>query len=104
MGALGTSQGRRFKLHPPTFEFAAHHGTKITSCQAVDAKRKGKVERPFRQLHETFLPELELDVIPANLDELNARAAVWLNDRVHAVPSRSTGVAPAERAQVEREF
>jgi transposase len=104
MGALGTSQGRRFKLHAPTVEFAAHHGVKITSCQAGDAKRKGKVERPFRQLHETFLPEVELDGIPANLDELNARAQVWLDERVHAVASRSTGVAPAERAQVEREF
>ena len=104
MGALGTSQGRRFKLHAPTVEFAAHHGVKITSCQAGDAKRKGKVERPFRQLHETFLPEIELDGIPANLAELNARAQVWLDERVHAVPSRSTGVAPAERAAVEREF
>ena len=104
MGALGTSQGRRFKLHAPTVEFAAHHGVKITSCQAGDAKSKGKVERPFRQLHETFLPEIELDGIPANRDELNARAQVWLDERVHAVASRSTGVAPAERSQVEREF
>ncbi len=65
MGALGPSQGRRFELHPPTVGFAAHHATKITSCQAGDAKRKGKVERPFRQLQETFLPEVELDGIPA---------------------------------------
>lgn len=104
MGALGTSQGRRFKLHAPTVEFAAHHGVKITSCQAGDAKRKGKVERPFRQLQETFLPEVEVDGIPADIDELNVRAQVWLDERVHAVPSRSTGVAPAERAGIEREF
>lgn len=26
MGALGTSQGRRFRLHPPTIDFARHHG------------------------------------------------------------------------------
>jgi hypothetical protein len=104
MGALGTSLGRRFKLHPSTVEFAAHHGIKLTSCQSGDAKRKGKVERPFRQLHETFLPEIELDGIPAGVDELNAQAQVWLDERVHAVPSRSTGVPPAERAAVEREF
>jgi hypothetical protein len=104
MGALGTSQGRRFKLHAPTVEFAAHHATKITSCQAGDAKRKGKVERPFRQLQETFIPEIEVDGIPADLDELNARAQVWLDQRVHAIPSRATGVAPAERAAVEVEF
>lgn len=104
MGALGSSQGRRFKLHPATVEFAAHHGVKITSCQARDAKRKGKVERPFRQLRETFVPELELDGVPTDLAELNARARVWLDQRVHTVPSRATGVPPAERAAIEREF
>ncbi len=33
MGALGQSQGRRFTLHPPTLEFARHHGTEIKACQ-----------------------------------------------------------------------
>ena len=60
MGALGSSQGSRFVLHPAAVGFAAHHGTKITACRAGDAKRKGKVERPFRQLRETLLPELEV--------------------------------------------
>jgi transposase len=104
MGALGSSQGRRFKLHPAAVGFAAHHGVKITSCQAGDAKRKGKVERPFRQLQETFLPEVEVDGIPADIDELNRRAQQWLAARVHAIASRTTGVPPVERAVVEREF
>jgi transposase len=104
MGALGTSQGRRFTLHPAAVGFAAHYGVKITTCQARDAKRKGKVERPFRQLRETFIPEIELDGIPADLDELNRRAQAWLDQRVHAVASRSTGVPPVERAAVERDF
>ena len=104
MGALGRSQGRRFELHPPTVGFAAHHGTKITSCQAGDAKRKGKVERPFRQLQETFLPEVEADGIPVDLADLNRRAQVWLAERVHAVESRSTGETPAARLEVERDF
>ncbi len=104
MGALGSSQGRRFVLHSPTIEFAAHHGTKITPCKAGDAKRKGKVERPFRQLQATFLPEIEAQGIPANIDELNWRAAVWLDANVHAVESRTTGARPADRATVERPF
>ena len=58
MGALGQSQGRRFGLHPPTIGFARHHGIEIKACQAGDAKRKGKVERPFRDLKESFLEEL----------------------------------------------
>ena len=104
MGALGRSQGRRFDLHAPTVGFAAHHGTKITSCQAGDAKRKGKVERPFRSLQETFLPEVEYDGIPVDLADLNRRAVVWLDERVHAVESRTTGEKPAARLEVERDF
>ena len=104
MGALGRSQGRRFELHPPTVGFAAHHGTKITSCQAGDAKRKGKVERPFRQLQETFLPEVEADGIPVDIADLNRRAQVWLTERVHGVESRTTGETPAQRLEVERDF
>lgn len=101
MGALGTSQGRRFKLHPPTVAFARHYGMVIASCQAGDAKRKGKVERPFRQLREGFLAEQHLDP-PASIDQLNDRAAAWLERRVHAVTHRVTRVAPTERLAVER--
>ncbi len=104
MGALGRSQGRRFELHPPTVGFAAHYGTTIASCQAGDAKRKGKVERPFRSLQETFLPEVEVDGAPVDLDDLNRQAQVWLDERVHRVASRTTGEAPAARLAVEREF
>lgn len=104
MGALGSAQGRRFVLHAPAVAFAAHHGTKITSCKARDAKRKGKVERPFRQLRQTFLPEIEAQGIPVGLDELNHRAADWLDANVHAVESRTTGARPADRAVIELPF
>jgi transposase len=104
MGALGRSQGQRFVLHPPTVGFAAHHATTITSCRAGDAKRKGKVERPFRQLQETFLPEVELDGVPHDLVELNRLAERWLEARVHQVKSRTTGELPAERLIIERPF
>ncbi len=104
MGALGSSQGRRFKLHPAAVHFAAHYGTKITPCQAGDAKRKGKIERCFRQLREAFLPEVEAAGVPADVGELNRRAELWLDERVHAVASRSTGVAPDQRAAVEAQF
>jgi len=102
MGALGRSQGRRFTLHPPALEFARHHGVQLVACQAGDAKRKGKVERPFRQLKEAFLEELDVTGTPGSLAELNARAEAWLNRRVHQVPHRVTGVPPAERLQVDR--
>ena len=104
MGALGQSRGRRFVLHPETLEFARHYGTEITACQAGDAKRKGKVERPFRDLKELFLEELVVTGVPDSIEELNHRAEFWVDQRVHARPHRSTGVAPAERFDTEREF
>ena len=74
MGAIGTSQGRRFTLHPPTIEFAVHHGTEIKACQARDAKRKGKIERPFRGLEDWFLEELAVLGPPSSIAELNSPA------------------------------
>lgn len=102
MGALGTSQGRRFKLHPPTVAFAAAHGVDIRACQPADAARKGKVERPFRDAKERFLAEVEALGVPASLAELNNQAARWLEQRVHGRPHRSTGKPPAVRLEVER--
>ncbi len=104
MGALGQSHGRRFKLGPEALEFARHHGTEIKACQAGDAKRKGKVERPFRDLKESFLEELVVTGVPGSIDELNTRAQLWVDQRVHGRQHRSTGVAPAERFAIEREF
>ncbi len=102
MGALGRSQGRRFVLHPPALNFARWHGCELKACQAGDAKRKGKIERPFRPLKESFLEELEITGHPATIGELNGRAAGWLQRRVHQVPHRVTGVTPADRMDVER--
>ena len=104
MGALGRSQGRRFLLGAEALEFARHHSTEIKACQAGDAKRKGKIERPFRDLKESFLEELVVTGVPDSIDELNRRGRLWVDQRVHARAHRSTGVAPAERFATEREF
>jgi transposase len=104
MGALGKSQGRRFSLYPPAAEFARFHGCEIRACQARDAKRKGKVERPYRDVKERFLEECRALGPPTTVDELNARAVSWLDERVHGRVHRTTGVAPAERFIVEREL
>ena len=101
MGALGQSQGRRFKLHPPTLALARHYGFVLQPCAAGDAKRKGKVERPFRQLREGFLVEQHL-APPASIGQLNDRAAAWLDRRVHSVAHRVTKVPPAVRLETER--
>lgn len=104
MGALGSSQGRRFRLHAPAAAFAQHYGFELRACQAGDAKRKGKVERPFRDVKERFLEECSATGAPTSLGELNTRAQDWLESRIHARAHRTTGVAPAERLVVEREL
>jgi transposase len=101
MGQLGQSRGRSFHWHPPVLEFARHYGVALKVCRAGDAARKGKVERPFRDLKAGFLAEMDLDP-PADIAELNRRAETWLARYVHAVAHRSTKVAPDERFRVEQ--
>jgi transposase len=61
MGALVARAHPRLVLHPPAREFAAAHGFCFAGCWPGDAARKGKIERPFRDLKEAFLQELVLD-------------------------------------------
>jgi hypothetical protein len=97
MGALGQSQGRRFRLHPPAIDFASWHGTEIKACQARDAKRKGKCERPFRDLKESFLTELDATGAPKTIGELDRLSGSWLAERVLCREHSTTGEAPAKR-------
>jgi hypothetical protein len=102
MGPIGTSQGKRFSLHPPTIEYAVHHGTEIKACQARDAKRKGKIERPFRELEDSFLEELAVLGPPSSIAELNETAGVWLAKRVNGRVHSVTGDRPVDRLDTER--
>jgi transposase len=101
MGALGTSRGKTFRFCPEALEFAAYHGFAFKACAAGDAKRKGKCERPFRELKEAFFQELVVEGPPISIGELNRRAQAWLEREVHPRPHRATGAAPAERLQAE---
>jgi transposase len=101
MGALVARAHPRLVLHPPAREFAAAHGFTFAGCWPGDAARKGKVERPFRELKEALLQELVLDP-PASIGELNAHAAHWLAEVVHVRPHRVTGQPPRDRLDRER--
>ena len=101
MGALGQSQGRRFSLHPPAAGFAQFHGVEIKACQPADAKRKGKVERPFRDVKERFLEECSAIGPPKTIAELNERAKRWIEERIHSRLHRGIGEIPAERFAIE---
>jgi transposase len=101
MGALVARAHPRLVLHPPAREFAAAHGFTFAGCWPGDAARKGKVERPFRELKEALFQELVLDP-PASIGELNTRAACWLATVVHPRAHRVTGEPPADRLLRER--
>jgi transposase len=101
MGQLGRSRGKRFIWHPAALEFARHYGFALKACPAGEAKRKGKIERPFRDLKSGFLAEVDLDP-PGSVDELNRRVETWLARWSHAVVHRTTKQTPQERFAIEQ--
>ena len=82
--------------HPRFLDFARHYGFEPRACAVADPDRKGKKEKSFRLLWDDFLKGAEFD----SLEDLNARALIWLdqtpevgNQRVHgttrAVPNQA---------------
>ncbi len=104
MGALGVTRAGRFRFNPEALAFASAHGCVFKACATRDAKRKGKVERPFRELKSSFLEEITAIGAPSSIPELNIRAAAWLASEIHTRPHRVTGVAPAVRLESERQL
>jgi hypothetical protein len=89
--------------HPRFLDFARHYGFTPFACAVKDPDRKGKKERNFRYLWEDFLKGSEFE----SLEDLNARALIWLdqlpeagNQRVHG----TTRVVPNEAWLSEREL
>ena len=101
MGQLGHSRGKAFIFAPAAVAFARHYDFALKACEARDAKRKGKIERPFRDLKRGLLSEMDLDP-PEDIGELNRRTPLWLARYVHPVVHGTTKVPPAERFAVEQ--
>src|SRR5437764_1900654 len=102
MGALGVTRGKSFRFVPEALQFAAAHGFGFKACATGDAKRKGKIERPFRELKSSLMEELVAVGAPRSIAELNTRAAAWLAAEIHTRPHRVTGIPPALRLEAER--
>ena len=62
--------------HPRFADFARHYGFKPVACKPRDPNRKGKKEKSFRLLWDDFLKGSQF----TSLEDLNARARVWLDD------------------------
>lgn len=100
MGALVARAHPNLLLRPVARTFANHYGFTVAGCWPGDGARKGKVERPFRELKESFVQEMALDP-PGSIGELNRRVGPWLDAVVHARPHRVTGQMPADRRRRE---
>ena len=73
-------------------ELGIHH----ISARPYSPEGKGKIERFWRTVDSSFLPELKAR--PAkDLEELNALFAAWLEQGYHHWPNRETGETPAAR-------
>ncbi len=100
MGCLGTTRGGMFRFCAEATEFARYHGFAFKACLARDAKRKGKIERPFGELNASFMQEMALDP-PGSISELNGRAGRWLATFVWPREHRATGETPEARLAAE---
>jgi transposase len=86
LGTIGRQ--RRPLWHPRFIDFAHYYGFEPYLCRVRDPDRKGKDERIFWYLERDFIRGSEFD----SLDDLNARARLWLdgvaNRRIHGTTRR----------------
>lgn len=79
------------------FRYAcAELGIEHVAATAYHAPGKGKIERFWRHVDESFLLELRLDPV-ASLDELNRRFWAWLEEHYHVRVHTETGQTPLQR-------
>lgn len=85
--------------NPQFADFAKTFGFEPRLCRPRRAQTKGKIERPFGYLGESFFAGLDIEHL--TLDELNTQLRHWLdhiaNTRVH----RTTQCVPFERLKEE---
>jgi transposase len=90
----------RIEWNPTFADFARTFGFEPRLCRPYRAQTKGKIERPFGYIGESFLAGLDIEHL--TLDELNAQLRHWLdhiaNTRVH----RTTHCVPFQRLKEEK--
>ena len=96
---LYVDNGPAFRSHQLSYITAALQ-IHLIHAKPYSPQGKGKIERFFRTVRESFLsgialPELEYTHQP--LMELNERLSIWLMDRYHLKSHSGTAEAPLER-------
>ena len=72
-------------------------GTSVIHCPIADGASKGKVERFFLTVRNSFLnPLIEFEK-PKKLDELNSKFRIWCHDSYNMKEHSTTGITPMNR-------
>lgn len=85
--------------NPQFGEFAQTFGFQRRLCRPRRAQTKGKIERPFGYIQESFFAGL--DLTPLTLDDLNAQFRQWLDHTANTRVHRTTQCVPFERLKEE---
>ncbi len=85
--------------NPQFADFAKAFGFEPRVCRPRRAQTKGKIERPFGYIQESFFAGLDLTQL--TLDELNAQFKEWLDHTANPRVHRTTQCVPFERLKEE---
>ncbi len=85
--------------NPQFADFARTFGFDPRLCRPRRAQTKGKIERPFGYIGESFFAGLDLAQL--TLDELNAQFRQWLDHTANTRVHRTTLCVPFERLKEE---
>jgi transposase len=85
--------------NPQFADFAKTFGFEPRVCRPRRAQTKGKIERPFGYIGESFFAGLDLDHL--TLDELNTQLRHWLDHIANLRVHRTTQCVPLERLKEE---
>lgn len=72
-------------------------GTSVIHCPVSDGASKGKIERFFRSVRESFLNPLMEFEKPAKLEELNRKFRIWCHESYNLKEHSAIGCTPMSR-------
>jgi transposase len=89
----------RIDWNPQFADFAKTFGFERRLCRPRRAQTKGKIERPFGYIQESFFAGLDLEQL--TLDDLNAQFRQWLDHTANTRVHRTTQCVPFDRLKEE---
>jgi hypothetical protein len=85
--------------NPQFADFAKTFGFDPRLCRPRRAQTKGKIERPFGYIRDSFFAGLDIEHL--TLDELNTQLRYWLDHMANTRVHRTTQCVPFERLKEE---